>query len=123
MRDAVIVDAARTPVGKRKGFLREWHPVDLSAYVLQALIARNSLDPNVVEDVVWGCVTAAGEQSGNVGRFAALAAGWPESVPGTTLDRACGSSQQAVEFACASVISGVYDVVVAGGVESMTRVP
>jgi acetyl-CoA acyltransferase len=123
MRDAVIVDAARTPVGKRKGALREWHPVDLSAHVLDALLTRNSLDPALVEDVIWGCVTPAGEQAGNVGRFAALAAGWPEAVPGTTLDRACGSSQQAVEFACASVIAGTYDIVVAGGVESMTRVP
>ena len=123
MRDAVIVDAARTPVGKKNGALREWHPVDLSAHVLEALVARNSLDPVLVEDVIWGCVTPAGEQAGNVGRWAALAAGWPDGVPGTTLDRACGSSQQAVEFACASVIAGMYDVVVAGGVESMTRVP
>ena len=123
MRDAVIVDAVRTPVGKRKGALREWHAVDLSAHVLSALVARNSLDPALVDDVIWGVVTPAGEQSGNVGRFAALAAGWPETVPGTTLDRACGSSQQAVEFACAGVIAGTYDVVVAGGVETMTRVP
>ncbi|MFE3060449.1 thiolase family protein [Nocardia sp. NPDC059239] len=123
MRDAVIVDAVRTPVGKRNGALREWHPVDLSAHVLKALVDRNSLDPVLIEDVVWGCVTTAGEQSGNVGRFAALAAGWPESIPGTVVDRACGSSQQAVDFAAASVIAGTYDLVVAGGVESMTRVP
>jgi acetyl-CoA acyltransferase len=123
MRDAVIVDAVRTPVGRRKGAYSEVHPVDLSAYVLQALVERTGVDPSVVDDVVWGCVSQVGEQTMNVGRNAVLAAGWPESVPGTTVDRQCGSSQQAVHFAAAGVISGQYDVAVAGGVEVMTRVP
>jgi acetyl-CoA acyltransferase len=123
MRDAVIVDAVRTPVGRRKGAYSEVHPVDLSAHVLSALIERTGIDPSVVDDVVWGCVSQVGEQTMNVGRNAVLAAGWPESVPGTTVDRQCGSSQQAVHFAAAGVISGQYDVAVAGGVEVMTRVP
>ena len=122
-RDAVIVGAVRTPVGKRGGVLCTVHPVDLSALVLEALAERTGVDPALVEDVVWGCVTQAGEQAGNVGRFAALAAGWPEEIPGTTVDRQCGSSQQAVHFAAAGVVSGQYDLVVAGGVESMSRVP
>ena len=123
MRDAVIVGAVRTPVGRRKGGLAQVHPVDLSAHVLRALAERAGFDPADVDDVVWGCVSQTGEQSWNVGRNAVLAAGWPESVPGTTLDRQCGSSQQAVHFAAAVVISGQADLVVAGGVESMTRVP
>jgi acetyl-CoA acyltransferase len=123
MRDAVIVDAVRTPVGRRKGAYSEVHPVDLSAHVLGALVERTGIDPAVVDDVVWGCVSQVGEQTMNVGRNAVLAAGWPESVPGTTIDRQCGSSQQAVHFAAAGVISGQYDVAVAGGVEVMTRVP
>ena len=123
MRDAVIVDAVRAPIGRRKGTLKEVHPVDLSASVLTALADRNQLDPELIEDIVWGCVTQIAEQSTNVGRLAVLAAGWPESIPGVTLDRACGSSQQAVHFAAASVIAGHYDIVVAGGVESMSRVP
>jgi acetyl-CoA acyltransferase len=123
MRDAVIVEAVRTPVGKRNGGLAGVHPVDLSAHVLQALAARSGIDPALVEDVIWGCVSQTGEQAVNVGRNAALAAGWPEDVTGVTIDRQCGSSQQAVHFAAAGVISGQYDVVVAGGVESMTRVP
>jgi acetyl-CoA acyltransferase len=123
MRDAVIVDAVRTPVGRRKGAYSGVHPVDLSAYVLRALVERTGVDPGVVDDVVWGCVSQVGEQTLNVGRNAVLAAGWPESVPGTTVDRQCGSSQQAVHFAAAGVISGQYDVAVAGGVEVMTRVP
>jgi acetyl-CoA acyltransferase len=122
-RDAVVVDAVRTPVGRRAGGLSGTHPVDLSAHVLDALVARTGLDPALVEDVVWGCVSQTGEQAVNVGRNAALAAGWPEDVVGVTLDRQCGSSQQAVHFAAAGVISGQYDVVVAGGVESMSRVP
>jgi acetyl-CoA acyltransferase len=122
-RDAVIVDAVRTPVGRRAGGLSGCHPVDLSAHVLDALVARTGLDPALVEDVIWGCVSQTGEQAVNVGRNAALAAGWPEDVVGVTLDRQCGSSQQAVHFAAAGVISGQYDVVVAGGVESMSRVP
>src|SRR5919206_2430891 len=123
MRDAVIVGAVRTPVGRRKGGLSHLHPVDLSAHVLTALAERTGLDPADVEDVVWGCVSQVGEQSWNVGRNAVLAAGWPESVPGTSIDRQCGSSQQAVHFAAAAVIAGQCDVVVAGGVESMSRVP
>jgi acetyl-CoA acyltransferase len=123
MRDAVIVEAVRTPVGKRNGSYKDTHPVDLSAHVLQALAERTGIDPAVVDDVVWGCVGQVGEQAMNVGRNAVLGAGWPESVPGTSVDRQCGSSQQAVHFAAAGVISGQYDVAVAGGVEVMTRVP
>ena len=123
MRDAVIVEAVRTPVGRRRGSLAGVHPVDLSAHVLRALVERTGLDPAAVDDVVWGCVSQVGEQAINVGRNAVLAAGWPESVPGTTVDRQCGSSQQAVHFAAAAVVSGQCDVVVAGGVESMSRVP
>jgi acetyl-CoA acyltransferase len=119
----VIVGAVRTPVGRRKGGLSHIHPVDLSGHVLSALAQRTGLDPADVDDVVWGCVSQVGEQSWNVGRSAVLAAGWPESVPGTTVDRQCGSSQQAVHFAAGAVISGQADLVVAGGVESMTRVP
>jgi acetyl-CoA acyltransferase len=123
MRDAVIVGAVRTPVGRRKGALAGTHPVDLSAVVLRALAARTGVDPALVDDVVWGCVSQVGDQSWNVARNAVLAAGWPESVPGTTVDRQCGSSQQAVHFAAAAVVSGQCELVVAGGVESMTRVP
>ncbi|SEL25944.1 acetyl-CoA acyltransferase [Blastococcus sp. DSM 46786] len=123
MRDAVICAAVRTPVGKRGGGLSGVHAVDLSAHVLQALAERSGIDPAVVEDVFWGCVSQVGEQTFNIGRNAPLAAGWPESVPGTTIDRQCGSSQQAVAFAAATVVSGQADVVVAGGVESMSRVP
>jgi acetyl-CoA acyltransferase len=123
MRDAVIVGAVRTPVGKRKGGLSHIHPVDLSAHVLTALAARTGLDPADVEDVVWGCVSQVGEQSWNTGRNAVLAAGWPESVTAATVDRQCGSSQHAVHLAAAMVIAGQVDVAVAGGVESMTRVP
>jgi acetyl-CoA acyltransferase len=123
MRDAVICAAVRTPVGKRGGGLSGVHAVDLSAAVLDALVERTGLDPAAVEDVFWGCVSQVGEQTFNIGRNAVLAAGWPESVPGTTIDRQCGSSQQAVAFAAATVISGQADVVVAGGVESMSRVP
>jgi acetyl-CoA acyltransferase len=123
MRDAVIVGAVRSPVGKRNGGLSGIHPVDLAAKVLTALAERTGLDPAGVEDVIFGCVSQTGEQSWNVGRNAVLAAGWPESVPGTTLDRQCGSSQQAVHFAAATVISGQADLVVAGGVEIMSRVP
>ncbi|WP_349826932.1 thiolase family protein [Brevibacterium litoralis] len=123
MPEAVIVDAARTAVGKRGGALRDIHPVDLGAHVLKGLAERNALDPALVEDVIFGCVSQAGEQAGNVARWAALAAGFPEDTPGTTVDRACGSSQQAITFAIASVVAGHCDVVLAGGVESMTRVP
>ncbi len=123
MRDAVIVEAVRSPLGRRGGGLASVHPADLSAHVLAAVIDRTGLDPALVEDVVWGCVSQVGEQTFDIARTAVLSAGWPESVPGTTVDRQCGSSQQAVSFAAASVIAGHYDVVVAGGVESMTRVP
>jgi acetyl-CoA acyltransferase len=122
MRDAVIVGAVRTPVGRRKGGLAGVHPVDLSGHVLRALATRTGFDPVDVDDVIWGCVSQVGEQSWNIGRSAVLAAGWPESVPGTSVDRQCGSSQQAVHFAAGAVISGQADLVVAGGVESMTRV-
>ncbi len=122
MRDAVIVEAVRTPVGRRGGGLSGIHPVDLSALVLESIIDRTGLDPALVDDVIWGCVSQVGEQTFNVGRNAVLAAGWPETVPGTTIDRQCGSSQQSVHFAAAGLISGQYDVVVAGGVESMSRV-
>ncbi|MFJ6263083.1 thiolase family protein [Rhodococcus erythropolis] len=122
-REAVIVDAVRSPVGKRNGGLSAIHPADLSAYVLRALIERTGLDPALVEDVIWGCVSQIGEQSFDIARTAALSAGWPIHVPGTTIDRQCGSSQQAVSFAAASVVAGHYDIVVAGGVESMSRIP
>jgi acetyl-CoA acyltransferase len=122
-RDAVIVEAVRTPVGKRKGSLAEVHPQDLSAGVLRALVARSGIDPALVDDVIWGAVMQVGAQAINIGRSAVLAAGWPESVPATTIDRQCGSSQQAVHFAAAGLIAGQYDVVVAGGVEVMSKVP
>lgn len=123
MAEAVIVDAVRTAVGKRGGALRDIHPVQLGSHVLKGLAERNSLDPALVEDVIFGCVVQAGEQSSNVARWAALGAGWPETTPGTTVDRACGSSQQALTFAVASVVAGHADIIVAGGVENMTRVP
>ncbi|MEV4509298.1 thiolase family protein [Dactylosporangium sp. NPDC049525] len=125
MRQAVIVDIVRTPSGKGKpgGALAGVHPVDLYATVLRALAERNDLDPQRVEDVITGCVGQAGQQALNIGRHAVLAAGWPESVPATTIDRQCGSSQQAVHFAAQGVMAGAYDIVVAGGVESMSRVP
>ena len=123
MREAVIVEAVRTPVGKRNGGLATMHAADLSAVVLNALVERTGIDPAVVDDVVWGCVSQIGDQSSNVGRYSILAAGWPESVPGTTVNRACGSSQQALDFAAQAVMSGQQDVVVAGGVEVMSRVP
>ncbi|HEY1488021.1 MAG TPA: thiolase family protein, partial [Micromonosporaceae bacterium] len=122
MRDAVIVGAVRSPIGRRGGGLSGVHPVDLSGLVLRGLADRFDVDPADVDDVIWGCVSQVGEQSWNVGRNAVLAAGWPESVPGTSLDRQCGSSQQAVHFAAATVISGQADLVIAGGVESMSRV-
>jgi acetyl-CoA acyltransferase len=122
-RDAVIVDAVRTPIGKRGGTLAATHPADLSAYVLRALVDRTALDPAVIDDVIWGCVSQVGEQTFDIARTAVLSADWPESVPGVTIDRQCGSSQQAVHFAAAGLVAGHYDFVVAGGVESMSRVP
>jgi acetyl-CoA acyltransferase len=123
MPNAVIVDAVRTPTGKRGGKLKDTHPVDLAAHVLNSLRDRNGLEPEQVDDVIMGCVSQLGEQGINVGRNAVLAAGWPESVPSTTVDRQCGSSQQAAHFAAQGVMAGVYDIAVAAGVESMTRVP
>ena len=123
MTTAVIVDAVRTAGGKRNGKLRNWHAVDLASEALKALQERNALDPSMVDDVIMGCVMQVSEQSLNIGRNAVLAAGWPESVPGTTIDRQCGSSQQALHFAAQGVMAGAYDVVVAAGVESMTRTP
>lgn len=123
MRDAVVVDAVRTPTGRRNGVLAGVHPSDLSARVLNALADRTGIDPALVDDVIWGCVSQAGEQTFDIGRTSVLAAGWPESVPATTVDRQCGSSQQSVHFAAAGLVAGHYDVVVAGGVESMSRVP
>ncbi|HVB51000.1 MAG TPA: thiolase family protein [Acidimicrobiales bacterium] len=122
MPTAVIVDAVRTPGGKRNGKLKYWHPVDLASEALRAIASRNNLDPSIVDDVIMGCVSQVGEQAFNVGRSAVLAAGWPESVPATTIDRQCGSSQQALHFGAQGVMSGAYDVVVAAGVEVMSRV-
>lgn len=123
MRETVIVDAVRTPVGKRNGGLSGVHAADLSALVLNALVERVGIRPDIVDDVIWGCVSQVGDQSSNIGRFSVLAAGWPERIPGTTVNRACGSSQQALDFAVQGVMSGQQDVVVAGGVEVMSRVP
>ncbi len=123
MTTAVIVDAVRTAGGKRNGKLRNWHAVDLASEPLKALQERNGFDPAQIDDVITGCVMQVGEQSLNIGRSAVLAAAWPESVPATTIDRQCGSSQQAVHFAAQGVMAGAYDMVVAGGVEVMTRVP
>lgn len=120
---AVIVQAVRTPVGRRNGGLSGVHPAQLSAVVLNALVERAGVDPSIVDDVIWGCVQQVGEQTSDIARTAVLTAGWPETVPGVTIDRQCGSSQQALNFAIASVEAGHYDVVVAGGVESMSRVP
>jgi len=123
MTQAVIIGAVRSPVGRRNGGLSQVHPVDLGAHVLRSLQERTGFDPAHVDDVIFGCVSQSGEQSWNVGRNVVLAAGWPASVPGTTLDRQCGSSQQAIHFAAATVLAGQADLVVAGGVEVMSRVP
>lgn len=123
MAEAVIVEAVRSPVGKRNGGLSGVHPAELSAQVLNGLVERAGVDPALVDDVIWGCVMQAGEQALDIARTALLAAGWPESVPGVTVDRQCGSSQQSVHFAAAGVVAGHYDVAVAGGVESMSRTP
>lgn len=123
MRDAVITAAVRTPIGRRNGGLKNVHAVDLSALVLRELVERTGIDPAVVDDVHWGNVINIGQQSGNIARMAVLAAGWPEAVPGFTIDRQCGSSQQAISTAAAAVISGQADVIIAGGVEMMSSVP
>jgi acetyl-CoA acyltransferase len=119
----VICAAARTAIGKRNGGLAEVHPVDLAADVLNAVIDRAGVAPDVVDDVIWGCVSQVGDQSSNIARYAVLAAGWPDDIPGVTINRACGSSQQALEFAAQAVMSGQRDLLVAGGVESMSKVP
>ena len=123
MAEAVIVEAVRSPVGKRNGALSGVHPGELSAQVLNGLVQRAGVDPALVDDVIWGCVMQAGEQALDIARTAVLTAGWPETVPGVTVDRQCGSSQQSMHFAVAGVVAGHYDVVVAGGVESMSRTP
>ena len=123
MATAVIVDAVRTAGGKRNGKLSGWHPVDLAAETLKALAERNDLDPALVDDVIMGCVMQVGAQSLNIGRNAVLAAGWPEAVPSTTIDRQCGSSQQSAHFAAQGVMAGAYDVVIAAGIEVMSVVP
>src|ERR1700712_1670100 len=123
MRDAVIVEAVRTPTGKRNGGLSGGHPADLPAPALRSLATRAGIDPVVVDDVIWGCVSQTGEQTLDIARTAVLAAGWPETVPGVTVDRQCGSRQQSVDYAAAGLTAGQYDGVVAGGVESMSRVP
>ncbi len=123
MATAVIVDAVRTAGGKRNGRLSGWHPADLAAETLRALVERNDLDPALIDDVIMGCVMQVGAQSLNIGRNAVLAASFPESVPATTVDRQCGSSQQALHFAAQGVMAGAYDVAVAAGVEVMSRVP
>ena len=123
MQNAVIVDTLRTPLGKRNGRLKDWHPVDLAGTALKALVERTGIDPTLIDDVIMGCVMQVGEQSLNVARNAVLAAGLPETIPGTTVDRQCGSSQQAAHFAAQGVMAGAYDIVIAAGVEVMTRVP
>src|SRR6266851_2809995 len=123
MPTAVIVDAVRTAGGKRNGKLSGWHPADLAAEILTALVERNKIDPAQVDDVVMGCVMQVGAQAVNVGRNAVLAAGFPESVPATTIDRQCGSSQQAAHFAAQGVMAGAYDIVIAAGIEVMSLVP
>jgi acetyl-CoA acyltransferase len=123
IREAVIVEAVRTPIGKRNGSLKELHPVDMLAEVLKEVVARSGVDPELIEDNITGCVSQVGEQSLNVGRNGWLAAGFPETIPSTTVDRQCGSSQQSIHFAAQGVMAGAYDLVVASGVENMTRVP
>src|SRR4051794_39143282 len=123
MPEAYIVEAVRTPVGKKNGGLAKSHPADLGAHVLTELVRRTGIDPAVVEDVVFGCLDTIGPQAGDIARTAWLAAGLPEEVPGTTIDRQCGSSQQALHFAAQGVMSGTQDVVVAGGVQNMSQIP
>ncbi|MBP8232542.1 MAG: acetyl-CoA C-acyltransferase, partial [Rhizorhabdus sp.] len=123
MAEAYIVDAIRTPTGKKKGTLAGWHPADLGAIPIQEIVSRTGIDPNAVDDVIWGCVDAIGPQAGNMGRSCWLAAGYPEAVPGVTIDRQCGSSQQAIHFAAQAVMSGTQDLIVAGGVQNMNAIP
>ena len=123
IREAVIVEAVRTPIGKRNGSLKDTHPVDLLAEVLKEVVSRSGVDPELIEDNITGCVSQAGEQTFNIGRNGWLAAGFPETTPATTIDRQCGSSQQSIHFAAQGVMAGAYDLVMASGVENMTRVP
>src|SRR6476469_3859377 len=123
MPEAYIVDAVRTPVGKRGGGLSQVHPADLGAHVLNALVDRTGIDPSAVDDVMFGCVDTLGPQAGDIARTCWLAAGLPEEVPGVTIDRQCGSSQQAVHFAAQAVMSGTNDMIVAGGVQNMSMIP
>src|SRR5512139_1139823 len=123
MADAYIVEAVRTPVGRKKGGLGAEHPADLGAHVIKPLVERNGLDPLAIDDVIFGCVDTIGHQAGDIARTCWLAAGLPEEVPGTTIDRQCGSSQQAVHFAAQAVMSGTSDVVLAGGVQNMSMIP
>src|SRR5436309_13022969 len=123
IREAVIIEAVRTPIGKRNGSLKDFHPVDLLAEVLKEVVGRAGVDPGLVEDNITGCVSQVGEQALNIGRNAWLAAGFPEDIPGTTIDRQCGSSQQSIHFAAQGVMAGAYDVVMASRIEHMTRVP
>src|SRR5438046_4397226 len=123
IREAVIVGAVRSPIGKRNGSLKDFHPVDLLAEVLKEVVNRTGVDPGQIEDNITGCVSQVGEQSLNIGRNGWLAAGFPETIPSTTVDRQCGSSQQSIHFAAQGVMAGAYDLVVASGVENMTRVP
>src|SRR4029453_19218768 len=123
MPEAYLIDAVRTPIGRKKGSLAQMHPADLGAHSIKALLDRTGVDPLAIDDVVWGCTETIGGQAGDIGRTAWLVAGLPEDVPGVTIDRQCGSSQQAVHFGAQGVIAGAYDLVVAGGVEHMTRVP
>src|SRR5690349_11313254 len=123
MSEAYLVDAVRTPIGKRGGGLAGAHPADLAAHVIRALVERNPIDPAAVDDVIFGCLDQIGAQAGDIARTAALAGGLPESVPGVTIDRQCGSSQQAVHFAAQAVMSGTSDLVIAGGVQKMSQFP
>ena len=123
MPEAYIIDAVRAPVGRKKGSLAQLHPADLAAHPIRAMMARNDFDPALVEDVVWGCTETIGGQAGDIGRTAWLVAGLPEEVPGVTIDRQCGSSQQAIHFAAQGVMSGTQDIVVAGGSQAMNRIP
>ncbi len=123
MAEAYIIDAIRTPTGRKKGSLAGWHSADLGAIPITSLIERTGIDPATVDDVVWGCVDAVGPQAGNIGRSCWLAAGYPESVPGVTIDRQCGSSQQAIHFAAQGIMSGTQDLVIAGGVQNMNAIP
>src|SRR5699024_8821292 len=123
MPEAYIIDAFRTPSGKRGGALAEMHPADMGAHVIRAIVERNEIDPATVDDVIFGCVDAIGGQAGNIARTAWLAADMPEAVPGTTVDRQCGSSQQAIHLAAQAVMSGTADIIVAGGLQNMSQIP